>query len=129
MHWRVDASALRKLVPEELELQEHDGSAWLGITPFLISGFRLRGTLPVPVVSSFPELNVRTYVTSEAKPGIWFFSLDTPSRLAVEAARRTYRLPYFHSRASLRAPRRAGRVHELPPRRRAAVRARGRLPA
>jgi uncharacterized protein YqjF (DUF2071 family) len=101
VHWRVDAGALRKLVPEELSLDEHDGSAWLGITPFLISGFRLRGTLPVPVVSSFPELNVRTCVTADDKPGIWFFSLDTPSRLAVEAARRTYRLPYFHSRATL----------------------------
>jgi uncharacterized protein len=108
LHWRVDAAALRKLVPEELELDEHDGSAWLGITPFLITGFRLRGTLPVPVISSFPELNVRTYVTADGKPGIWFFSLDTPSRLAVEAARRTYRLPYFHSRATLE--RRADRV-------------------
>jgi uncharacterized protein len=101
LHWRVDAASLRRLVPEELDLDEHDGSAWLGITPFLITGFRLRGTLPVPVVSSFPELNVRTYVTAEDKPGIWFFSLDTPSLLAVRAARITYRLPYFHARASL----------------------------
>jgi len=101
LHWRVEAVALRRLVPEELTLDEHDGSAWLGITPFLITGFRLRGTLPVPVVSSFPELNVRTYVTAEEKPGIWFFSLDTPSLLAVEAARAAYRLPYFYSRASL----------------------------
>jgi uncharacterized protein YqjF (DUF2071 family) len=101
MHWPVDAKALRKLVPVELELDEHDGSAWLAITPFLLTGFRLRGTLPVPIVSSFPELNVRTYVTAEDKPGIWFFSLDTPSRLAVEAARRAYRLPYFHARASI----------------------------
>jgi uncharacterized protein YqjF (DUF2071 family) len=97
-HWRVDAAALRKLVPPELELDEHDGSAWLGITPFVITGFRLRGMLPLPVVSRFPELNVRTYATHEDKPGIWFFSLDTSSRLAVEAARRTYRLPYFHAR-------------------------------
>jgi uncharacterized protein YqjF (DUF2071 family) len=101
LHWRVDRAALRRLVPTELTLDEHDGSAWLGITPFLITGFRLRGTLPVPFVSSFPELNVRTYVTAEKKPGIWFFSLDTPSLLAVEAARVAYRLPYFYSRASL----------------------------
>ncbi len=96
-HWRVDREALRKLVPPGLELDEHDGSAWLGLTPFLITGFRLRGTLALPVVSTFPELNVRTYVTHGDKPGIWFFSLDTSSRLAVEAARRTYRLPYFHA--------------------------------
>ena len=97
-HWRVDAAALRRLIPAQLELDEHDGSAWLGITPFLITGFRLRGTLALPVVSAFPELNVRTYVTGGGKPGIWFFSLDTSSRLAVEAARLTYKLPYFHAR-------------------------------
>jgi uncharacterized protein YqjF (DUF2071 family) len=50
------------------------------------------------VVSTFPELNVRTCVTYEDRPGIWFFSLDTSSRLAVEAARRAYKLPYFHAR-------------------------------
>ena len=107
-HWRVDAAALRKLVPAELELDEHDGSAWLGITPFLLTGFRLRGTLALPLVSTFPELNVRTYVTVEDKPGIWFFSLDTSSRLAVEAARATYKLPYFHARTVYE--RRGGRV-------------------
>jgi uncharacterized protein YqjF (DUF2071 family) len=100
-HWRVDPHEVRRLVPAELSVEEHDGSAWLGITPFLISGLRLRGTLPVPALSSFPELNVRTYVTAEEKPGIWFFSLDTSSILATEAARRWYRLPYFHARMRL----------------------------
>ena len=54
----------------------------------------LRGMLPVPGVSSFLELNVRTYVrAADGKPGVWFFSLDASSRLAVEAARRAYKLP------------------------------------
>jgi hypothetical protein len=97
-HWRVDAEQVRRLVPAGLELDEHDGSAWIGITPFVLSGFRLRGTLPLPRVSTFPELNVRTYVTAEGKPGIWFFSLDAASLVAVEAARRAYKLPYFHAR-------------------------------
>lgn len=100
-HWRVDADAVRRLVPTGLEVQEHDGSAWLGVTPFVLTGFRLRGTLPLPVVSAFPEINVRTYVTAGGKPGIWFFSLDTSSRGAVEAARRLYKLPYFHARMSV----------------------------
>jgi uncharacterized protein YqjF (DUF2071 family) len=100
-HWRVRADAVRRLVPAELELEEHDGSAWLGITPFVLTGFRLRGTLPLPRVSTFPELNVRTYVTAGDRPGIWFFSLDTSSRVAVEAARRAYRLPYFHAQMSV----------------------------
>jgi len=107
-HWRVDAAALDELVPTGLELQEHDGSAWLGVTPFVLNNFRLRGMLPLPVVSSFPEINVRTYVSAEGKPGIWFFSLDTSSRGAVEAARRLYKLPYFHARMAVEH--RAGRV-------------------
>jgi len=97
-HWRVDAAALREHIPQALSLDEHDGSGWLGITPFEISGLRARGTFPLPGVSHFPELNVRTYVTHDEKPGIWFFSLDTSSRLAVEAARKLYRLPYFQAR-------------------------------
>ena len=88
-------------MPSELELDSFDRAHWLGITPFRVSGLRLRGTFPVPGLSSFPELNVRTYVTYEDKPGIWFFSLDAASRLAVEAARRTYALPYHH--AAMRA--------------------------
>jgi uncharacterized protein YqjF (DUF2071 family) len=107
-HWRVDAAALGELVPAGLEVQEHDGSAWLGVTPFVLNNFRLRGMLPLPVVSSFPEINVRTYVSAEGKPGIWFFSLDTSSRGAVEAARRLYKLPYFHARMAVEHV--AGRV-------------------
>jgi uncharacterized protein YqjF (DUF2071 family) len=75
-----------------------DGSAWLGITPFVVTGLRLRGTPPLPWVSRFPELNVRTYVEIDGRPGIYFFSLDAARRAAVFAARRTYRLPYFHAR-------------------------------
>lgn len=116
-HWPVDAEAVRRLVPPGLTVDEHEGSAWLGITPFELTGFRLRGTPPLPVVSRFPEINVRTYVTAEDKPGIWFFSLDTSNLVAVEAARRAYRLPYFHARISLE--RRDGRVHYSAARRKA----------
>ena len=99
-HWRIPAKRLRPLVPDALELQTHNRSTWLGVTPFAVTGLRLRGTLPLPVVSSFLELNVRTYVTDGEKPGIWFLSLDASSALAVETARRTYRLPYFRARIS-----------------------------
>jgi uncharacterized protein YqjF (DUF2071 family) len=100
-HWPVPFEAVRAQVPARLEVEQHDGSAWIGITPFRVTGLRLRGTLPLPVISSFLEVNVRTYVrAADGKPGIWFFSLDASSRLAVEAARRLYKLPYFHARIS-----------------------------
>ena len=74
-----------------------EGDAWLGITPFRVTGLRLHGLPPVPVLSSFPEVNVRTYVTHDGKPGIWFFSLDADSPWAVGAARLVYRLPYHRA--------------------------------
>jgi uncharacterized protein len=102
LHWRVDADEVRKLVGRSVELDTFDGEAWLGVTPFLLSDFRLRGMPPVPRLSTFPELNVRTYVTRDDKPGIWFFSLDAASTIAVEGAKRLYRLPYHRAQMSCR---------------------------
>jgi uncharacterized protein len=99
-HWRVSAEELERVVPPQLPVDRFDGSGWLGVTPFLVSGLRLRGSPPVPPFSRFPELNVRTYVTVGGKPGVYFFSLDAARRSAVFAARRSYRLPYFHARMS-----------------------------
>ena len=100
LHWRVDPDLLRPLVPEELELQTRDGSAFVGIVPFVISNLRPRGVLPVPRLSTFPELNVRTVVVHDDRPGVWFFSLDAASTLMVEGAKRFYKLPY--ERAQMR---------------------------
>ncbi len=100
-HWRVEPAALERVVPPQLPLDLRDGSAWIGVTPFTVLGFRLHGTPPIPFVATFPELNVRTYVTVNGKPGIFFHSLDAGSSFAVAAARRSYRLPYFRARASL----------------------------
>jgi uncharacterized protein len=99
-HWPVPLDDVRPHVPDGLEVETYDGTAWVSITPFRMSAVRARGLLPLPGLSSFLELNVRTYVTDGEKPGIWFFSLDASARLAVELARRTYKLPYFHARMS-----------------------------
>lgn len=110
-HWRVPIADLREHLPAELEVDTHEGEAWLGITPFAVTALRLRGLPPVPYLSSFLELNVRTYVTDGGeRPGIWFFSLDASSRLAVEGARRLYRLPYFQARMRGRPRYRCSRV-------------------
>jgi uncharacterized protein len=109
LHWRVDPVELERLLPPELPLDTFDGAAWLGITPFVLTNFRLRGIPPLPRISTFPELNVRTYVTLDDKPGIWFFTLDATSQLAVEGAKRIYKLPYHHARMT--AERRGAFVH------------------
>jgi uncharacterized protein YqjF (DUF2071 family) len=102
-HWAVAPAVMRRLVPAKLELDTFQGQAWIGIVPFTMSGVRLRGTPTLPWLSTFPELNVRTYVTAGGKPGVWFFSLDAANVVAVEVARRWFQLPYFHARMNSRA--------------------------
>ena len=105
-HWAVDADALRTKLPDGLELDLYDGQAWLGIVPFVMEDVGPRGLPAPPAAGRFPELNVRTYVRHEGRPGVWFLSLDAASRPAVEGARTGFGLPYFHATMS------AGHVRE-----------------
>jgi uncharacterized protein len=97
-HWQVQPELLRQWLPAGIKLDLHEGRAFLGVIPFLMRGVHFRGLPPVPGTSRFPELNVRTYVRHNSKPGVWFFSLDAANSLAVAAARAWFHLPYFHAR-------------------------------
>jgi uncharacterized protein YqjF (DUF2071 family) len=97
-HWRVDAQLLRHAVPPQLPLDLFDGEAWVGVVPFHMSNVAPRLVPEVPPLSRMIELNVRTYVVLDGKPGVYFFSLDANSRLAVAGARALFRLPYFFAR-------------------------------
>ena len=101
LHWPVPAEALRPLVPEPLQVEEFDGTSWIGVVPFRMSGVTRRPFPGLPWVSAFPELNVRLYVEAEDKPGVWFPSLDATNPLAVWAARRFFHLPYYRAAMSL----------------------------
>lgn len=111
-HWSFDPAVVRPLIPRGLELETYDGRAWLGVVPFRMEsvGPRGLGWLPgrLPSPRSFPELNLRTYVRHGDMPGVCFFSLDATSRLAVEAARRFFHLPYV--KAQIQCRRRDGWV-------------------
>ena len=98
IHYRVDANALRALLPSSLKLQEFDGSAWVAIVPFRMRDV-MRGTLPSPPpLSSFPEVNLRTYVECNGRPGVWFLSLDADCWPIVLGGRLLYGIPYFKAR-------------------------------
>ena len=99
MHWRIDQKLLRPLIPDDLEIDTFDGTAWIAVTPFTM--WDIRGfppfLPPVPGFSSLDELNVRTYVHYDRVPGVWFFSLDCNSAAAVLAARNLFLLPYYNA--------------------------------
>jgi len=97
-HWPIAPEILRPLVPPVLPLDTFNGQCWVAVTPFHMTGVRGRWLTPIPGTSSFPELNVRTYVNYGGKSGVFFFSLDAASRAAVWGARTTYHLPYFYAR-------------------------------
>lgn len=113
LHWPIEPDILRPMIPAGLELDTFDGHAWIGVVPFLMRDTRPRYLPAMPGLSTFPELNVRTYVTTphanrdddvdddeHRKPGVWFFSLDAANRIAVETARRTFFLPYVYASMS-----------------------------
>jgi uncharacterized protein len=102
MHWPISEKLLRPLIPEDLKIDTFDGTAWIAITPFTLWDVRLSFAPPVPWISDFHELNVRTYVHFKGVPGVWFFSLDTNSRTTVIGARSLYHLPYFIASIDLR---------------------------
>ncbi|MFG0253500.1 MAG: DUF2071 domain-containing protein [Rhodopirellula sp. JB053] len=100
-HWALDPDVVRRWLPEGLQLDTRDGKAWVGVVPFLMSKVAPRSCPPLPKLSRFLELNVRTYVSVNGKPGVWFFSLDAESLFAVRAARATFFLPYLDAVMSM----------------------------
>lgn len=102
MHWPVDAEPLRAALPRGMELDLFDGQAWLAVVPFHMTGIRHRQLPELPLMSAFPELNVRTYVTVNGRPGVYFYSLDAGHALAVAVARATFHLRYFRARIGIR---------------------------
>ena len=93
-HWPVDPAVVSARLPEGLQVATYDGDAWLGVVGFVMEDIRPRGA---PLGLSFPELNLRTYVTRPGRDdhSVYFFSLDADDRLGVLVARGLFRLPYF----------------------------------
>lgn len=107
VHWTFDPEVVRKLVPAPLELDLWDGRAYVGLVPFRMEAVR-SSWMPSALGLNFLETNVRTYVHHQGEPGVYFFSLEASSRLAVEVARVGWGLPYFY--ADMQVSQSGGRV-------------------
>ena len=102
VHWPVSPQALRPLIPPRLELDLYDGTAYVGLVPFTMTGVRPVGLPPVWGLSSFHETNLRTYVRlADGGPGVWFFNLEAANSIAVHLARALFHLPYHRARLFL----------------------------
>jgi uncharacterized protein YqjF (DUF2071 family) len=110
-HWPVSAAMLRGKIPTGFDLDLFESQAWVAVVPFVMSNVAPRGVPALPWVSSFPELNVRTYVRVGGRPGVYFFSLDAGNPLAVGAARTLAHLPYYSAAMQVDSPDKEGWVH------------------
>jgi uncharacterized protein YqjF (DUF2071 family) len=97
----MNSDCLRKTIPNSLEIDTYEGSAWIGVIPFAMRKVRPRYAPETPGMSNFLELNVRTYVVKDGIPGVYFYSLDCSNSVAVLIARIFYHLPYFNARMKL----------------------------
>lgn len=102
--WPVPPSAVRPLVPAGLDIDTAEGSAWVSVVPMWMEDAHFRGLPPLPFISTFPEVNLRTYVRAGGYAGVWFLSLDTQSHINVWIARYGFHLPYFYAKVSLERP-------------------------
>ncbi|MEV4582099.1 DUF2071 domain-containing protein [Nonomuraea jabiensis] len=104
IHWRYPPSRVQALLPDHLTVETFDGTAWVGLTPFLMRGVRVPGVPALPWLSTFPETNLRTYVRdARGRTGIWFLSLDVGRVPAALVGRGGYGLPYYWSDMSVDA--------------------------
>lgn len=101
-HYPVEQELVRRLLPPPLTLETYEGQGWISVVAFGVKHFRPRGLPPVPGISAFPEVNLRTYCSFGGKPGIYIFTLDVKSPLTVIGARLLFYLAYYRARMSLR---------------------------
>jgi len=102
-HWPVSSAQIEALLPDGVEPDLFQGSAWLGVVPFWLDRIKMRGFPSIPGMRNFPDLNVRTYVRDvhTGTPGMYFFSLDATNLLAVAIAHTFFHLPYHWAEMSL----------------------------
>lgn len=101
MSWPIDARELEPYVSPKVQIDEADGRAWISVVPFWMQDAHFRGLPPIPFLSSFPEVNVRTYVSSGGHKAVWFLSLDTESHINVFLARHAFHLPYVYAKVEM----------------------------
>lgn len=102
LHWEVPAASLEPHLPRGLEVDTFEDRAFVGLIPFTINHVHPKGLPPIPSASRFHETNLRTYVHHRGEPGIFFFSLEAASTLAMLGARAGFGLPYMRARMSMR---------------------------
>lgn len=97
LHWQVDLQELQKMVPHELEIDLYEGKPWISVVAFTMEKIRPKNLPCFPPISNFDEINIRTYVKSNDKTGVYFLSIEGGTQLSCKIAKGISELPYRYS--------------------------------
>ncbi|XZF14932.1 YqjF family protein [Chitinophagaceae bacterium MMS25-I14] len=97
LHWKVAPEALSGLLPEGVAADVFNGYAWVSLVAFTMQKIRPRNLPAFAPLSDFHEINVRTYVIRDGKPGVYFLSIEGGKHLSVWTAKGLSGLPYRYS--------------------------------
>ncbi|WP_299216500.1 DUF2071 domain-containing protein [uncultured Aquimarina sp.] len=104
LHWKVDYyDELKKFVPKELEIDLFEGSAWISLVAFSMEKIRPKYLPYFPPISNFNEINIRTYIKSGKKTGVYFLSIEGGKKISCMIARKISELPYRYSKMKRRS--------------------------
>lgn len=98
LHWQVDLEELKRFVPNELEIDLLEGKAWVSVVAFAMERIRPRYIPAFAPVSNFLEINVRTYIKTKDKSGVYFLSMEGGKSVSCHVARSISKLPYRYSK-------------------------------
>lgn len=102
LHWQCPVDAFRAFVPESLEIDTFEDSAWISLVVFSVKKLRVNGFPWLPYLSEFEEINLRTYVLKDGIRGIYMFSIEANKFIAILMTRLFIGLPYMKSKISRR---------------------------
>lgn len=97
LHYQVDLKELEKFVPKELEIDLFEGNPWISVVAFTMEKIRPKNLPYFPPISDFNEINIRTYVKSKNKNGVYFLSIEGGKNLSCIIAKEISELPYRFS--------------------------------
>ena len=97
LHWEVDLEELKKHVPKELEIDLFEGKPWVSVVAFTMEKIRPKHLPYFPPISNFHEINIRTYIKSKNKTGVYFLSIEGGKKLSCKVAKGISQLPYRYS--------------------------------
>lgn len=97
LHWEIEKEIVEKWIPSGVKIDTYNGKAWISLVAFTMENIRPRLLPAFSPISNFHEINLRTYVIKENKPGVYFLNIEAQKWFSAYISRKISGLPYQKS--------------------------------